>query len=59
MISQSLHTAVQDRTNIAAREAMAYAEFLDGMGFNSAGLGYVHAMANQLGEMYDLPYCCL
>ena len=26
------------------------------MAFNSAGLGYVHAMAHQLGGMYNLPH---
>ena len=35
---------------------MAYAEFLAGMAFNSASLGYVHAMAHQLGGMYNLPH---
>lgn len=33
----------------------AYAEYLAGMAFNSAGLGYVHAMAHQLGGFYNLP----
>ena len=27
-----------------------------GMAFNSASLGYVHAMAHQLGGFYDLPH---
>ena len=35
---------------------MAYAEFLAGMSFNNASLGYVHAMAHQLGGFYDLPH---
>ena len=35
---------------------MTYAEFLAGMAFNSASLGYVHAMAHQLGGFYDLPH---
>jgi len=35
---------------------MAYAEFLAGMAFNNASLGYVHAMAHQLGGFYDLPH---
>ena len=34
----------------------AYAEYLAGMAFNSAGLGYVHAMAHQLGGFYNLPH---
>ncbi len=32
---------------------MASAEFLAGMAFNSASLGYVHAMAHQLGGFYN------
>jgi len=35
---------------------MAWAEFLAGMAFNNAGLGYVHAMAHQLGGFYNLPH---
>lgn len=27
-----------------------------GMAFNNASLGYVHAMAHQLGGFYDLPH---
>ena len=34
----------------------SYAEFLAGMAFNSASLGYVHAMAHQLGGFYNLPH---
>ncbi|MCB5943084.1 iron-containing alcohol dehydrogenase, partial [bacterium 210820-DFI.6.52] len=33
-----------------------YAEYLAGMAFNSASLGYVHAIAHQLGGFYDLPH---
>jgi len=34
----------------------AYAEYLAGMAFNNASLGYVHAMAHQLGGFYNLPH---
>jgi len=30
--------------------------FLGGIAFNNAGLGFVHAMAHQLGGVYDLPH---
>ncbi|WP_028456257.1 L-threonine dehydrogenase [Chitinilyticum litopenaei] len=56
IISQWLRTAVADGKNIEAREQMAYAQFLAGMAFNNASLGYVHAMAHQLGGFYDLPH---
>ena len=35
---------------------MAYAEYLAGIAFNNASLGYVHAMAHQLGGFYNLPH---
>ena len=31
-------------------------KFLAGMAFNNASLGYVHAMAHQLGGFYNLPH---
>lgn len=56
LISQNLRTAVLQGDNLPAREQMAYAQFLAGMAFNNASLGYVHAMAHQLGGFYDLPH---
>lgn len=56
LINRYLPTAVQDGNNIEARENMAYAQFMAGMAFNNASLGYVHAMAHQLGGFYDLPH---
>ena len=56
LISQWLRKAVADGRNVEAREQMAYAQFLAGMAFNNASLGYVHAMAHQLGGFYDLPH---
>lgn len=56
IISNNLRTAVAEGKNLAAREAMSYAGFMAGMAFNNASLGYVHAMAHQLGGFYDLPH---
>ncbi|AUN14738.1 alcohol dehydrogenase [[Clostridium] sordellii] len=56
LISQYLRDAVEDGTNMEARDMMAYAEYLAGMAFNSASLGYVHAIAHQLGGFYNLPH---
>ena len=39
-----------------ARSEMAYAQYLAGVAFNNASLGYVHAMAHQLGGYYNLPH---
>ncbi|EJL5625587.1 L-threonine dehydrogenase [Salmonella enterica] len=56
MIAENLIVAVEEGGNVQAREAMAYAQFLAGMAFNNASLGYVHAMAHQLGGFYNLPH---
>lgn len=56
LISEWLRPAVACGTNVQARDKMAYAEYLAGMAFNSASLGYVHAMAHQLGGFYNLPH---
>jgi alcohol dehydrogenase len=56
LIARYLRRAVAVPGDVEAREGMAYAEFLAGMAFNSAGLGYVHAMAHQLGGLLNLPH---
>ncbi len=56
LISKNLRTAVANGDDFEARDQMAYAQFLAGMAFNNAGLGYVHAMAHQLGGFYNLPH---
>jgi alcohol dehydrogenase len=44
------------KEDLEARENMTAAQFLAGMAFNNAFLGYVHAMAHQLGGQYNLPH---
>lgn len=56
MISGSLRKVVDNGGDATERENMAYAQFLAGMAFNNASLGYVHAMAHQLGGFYNLPH---
>ncbi|MEM5768386.1 MAG: iron-containing alcohol dehydrogenase [Bacillota bacterium] len=56
LIAKYLRAAVALGSDIEARDAMAYAEYLAGMAFNNASLGYVHAMAHQLGGFYNLPH---
>jgi alcohol dehydrogenase len=56
LINKNLPTAVTEPENMSAREQMAYAQFMAGMAFNNASLGYVNAMAHQLGGFYDLPH---
>lgn len=56
LIAKYLKPAVDNGEDMVARDKMAYAEYLAGMAFNNASLGYVHAMAHQLGGFYDLPH---
>jgi alcohol dehydrogenase len=56
IIFNYLPRAVKDGHDIEAREQMTYVMFLAGIAFNNAGLGFVHAMAHQLGGVYDLPH---
>ncbi len=60
LIESSLREAVANGHNLQARTKMVEAEMLAGMAFNNANLGYVHAMAHQLGGQYDAPHgvCC-
>ncbi|WP_034551019.1 iron-containing alcohol dehydrogenase [Carnobacterium funditum] len=60
LVSKYLRRAVANGHDVEARTNMAYASILAGMAFNNADLGYVHAMAHQLGGQYDAPHgvCC-
>lgn len=60
LIQTALPEVVANGHNIEARTKMVEAEMLAGMAFNNANLGYVHAMAHQLGGQYDDPHgvCC-
>lgn len=39
-----------------AREKLALAQYVAGMGFSNVGLGLVHSMAHPLGALYDTPH---
>jgi alcohol dehydrogenase len=56
LIAKFLTPAVANGDDLVARDGMAYAEYLAGMAFNNASLGYVHSMAHQLGGFYNLPH---
>ena len=51
MITQYLPKAVANGIYMKARDKMAYGQYLAGIAFNNASLGYVHAMAHQLGRL--------
>lgn len=54
LIHKSLYNSVQGDPE--ARETMALAQYLAGMGFSNVGLGIVHSMAHPLGAFYDTPH---
>ena len=56
LIARNLETAVNEPHNIEARNGMALAQYIAGMGFSNVGLGIVHSMAHPLGAFYDTPH---
>ena len=56
LVFRYLPVVYNDGMNLEGREMMVYAEYLAGISFNNAGLGYVHALAHQLGGFYNLPH---
>lgn len=56
LIAEYLPRAVAHGADMEARAAMAYAQYLGGLACNSAGVGAVHAVAHQLGGLYNLPH---
>ena len=56
LIARHLKNAVDNGTDTAAREGMAEAQYIAGMGFSNVGLGIVHSMAHPLGAVYDTPH---
>ncbi|OUR90025.1 hypothetical protein A9Q81_20610 [Gammaproteobacteria bacterium 42_54_T18] len=56
MVFKYLLTAYQDGENLEAREAMGLASHYAGLAINKAGIGYVHAIAHQLGALYGISH---
>jgi len=55
-IYDNLRTACRNGRNLAAREQMALAATFAGLAFTRANVGYVHAIAHQLGGRYHTPH---
>ena len=55
-ILDTLPLAYADGKNLVARERMAIASCMAGLAFTRAGVGYVHAIAHQLGGLYHVPH---
>ena len=56
MIFENLETACKDGKNIEARSNMLEASYYAGVAFTRAYVGYVHAIAHQLGGLYSTPH---
>lgn len=56
LIHQHLYNAVNNPESKDAREGMALAQYLAGMGFSNVGLGIAHSMAHPLSALYDTPH---
>lgn len=56
LIYENLRTAYRHGTNLAAREQMSLAATYAGLAFTRASVGYVHAVAHQLGGKYHTPH---
>jgi alcohol dehydrogenase class IV len=55
-IAEHLPVAVENPSDLAAREGMARASLQAGMAFTNALLGATHAIAHQIGGALDLPH---
>jgi len=55
-IAEWLPKACKDGNDMQAREKMAYAQYVVGMGFSNVGLGIVHSMAHPLGGRHDIAH---
>ena len=55
-IFRDLPRACEDGRDIDARQSLAVASCLAGLAFTKASVGYVHAIAHQLGPLYHLPH---
>ncbi len=56
LIATWLPRAVGNGNDIEARAAMAYAAYIAGQAFSSAGLGIAHSLAHQPGSFIGLPH---
>ena len=56
MIAKYLPAVVENPSDLVAREGMALAQYIAGMGFSNVGLGLVHGMAHPLGAFFDIPH---
>jgi alcohol dehydrogenase len=56
LVFDNLRALMKNLSSLELRENMIYAQFLAGMAFCNSGVGLVHAMAHQLGAIYNLSH---
>jgi alcohol dehydrogenase len=56
LVYKYLPIAYKSPNNVEAREKMAYAEYLGGVAFNSASLGFVHSMSHAMSGVFNTPH---
>ena len=56
IVFDNLKEAVNNPTNIKARQNMHDASFMAGLAFNNAWLGIVHSLSHQVGALYGIPH---
>ncbi len=56
LVFENIENAYNDGKNIKARENMLVASYHAGLAFTRAYVGYVHAIAHNLGGMYNIPH---
>ena len=56
LVFDNLRDVIAHPSDLKLRENMIYAQSLAGMAFCNSGVGLVHAMAHQLGAVYNLPH---
>ena len=56
LIFENIEKAYADGKNLEARENMLVASYHAGLAFTRAYVGYVHAIAHNLGGMYGIPH---
>ena len=56
LIFDNIFTAYENGKDLVARENMLEASYLAGLAFTRAYVGYVHAIAHNLGGMYGVPH---
>ncbi|MBF0226919.1 MAG: iron-containing alcohol dehydrogenase [Desulfobacterales bacterium] len=56
LIFENLEEVYKNGSNLKAREDMALASFYGGSAFTRAYVGYVHAIAHNMGGLYGVPH---